>query len=603
MATARETPPLQLSRHVAVETPEHVIIELELAGLGSRFTAALYDLAIVGLLESLLFLVMAGVTSLGAPGATAWAVALTTLAAFAVFWGYFVLCEGLLRGQTPGKRRLGIRVIMDTGHPVTLAAAAVRNLLRIADAQPLFSYLLGGLFVFFHGQHKRLGDLVAGTIVVRDRPHETRLAITTAAEPAPGVPDETGAPELADDEYRLLEQFLQRRDTLEPLRRLRLATDLASRFAERHPRRPRDHERFLVELHEAERRRRAGRLALARGAGGGARGATSSAAGRFVARKQGAWEAYRNEAILAEGKGLRRLDGAALTRFAAQYREVAADLARARTYGVDPRVIAYLERVVSAGHNALYGLRGVRRVPLLRLLLRDLPVAVVDARAYVLAAFLLFAGPAAGGYLLVRERPAVAYRVLPAVIIERAESGVRHRGSGPGYAETPSTWLPIVATSIIANNVQVAFMAFAGGVLAGIGTVYALFFNGLLLGAIVGFYANLGIAGWILTFVAGHGVLEMTAIFIAGGAGLLVARAILAPGDLTRRDALVIQGGRAIRLVAASACLLLLAGTIEGFLSASDAAPAMKLAVSTASAGLLVLLALAGRRAAGETAA
>jgi uncharacterized membrane protein SpoIIM required for sporulation len=108
-------------------------------------------------------------------------------------------------------------------------------------------------------------------------------------------------------------------------------------------------------------------------------------------------------------------------------------------------------------------------------------------------------------------------------------------------------------------------------------------------------FANVGVAGWLLTFVAGHGVLELTAIFIAGGAGLLVARALIAPGDLARSDALVIAGREAMRLVGAATCLLLLAGTIEGLLSASDAPGTLKLAVSAASAMLLVLYLAAGR--------
>ena len=97
--------------------------------------------------------------------------------------------------------------------------------------------------------------------------------------------------------------------------------------------------------------------------------------------------------------------------------------------------------------------------------------------------------------------------------------------------------------------------------------------------------------------MAGHGVLELTAIFVAGGAGLLVGRALIAPGDLTRHDALVFYGRDAIRLVGASATLLVLAGLIEGFLSASDAPAAFKLGVSAASAGLVILYFAAGKRA------
>jgi uncharacterized membrane protein SpoIIM required for sporulation len=326
--------------------------------------------------------------------------------------------------------------------------------------------------------------------------------------------------------------------------------------------------------------------------------AASGTAERFVALKQGDWEAFRTRATVVETEGLRSLDGGDVIAFAAAYREVAADLARARTYGVDQRVLAYLERIVSAGHNALYGLRGVRRLPLARLLLHELPAAVYRARWYVLVAALLFFLPGIVGYALVRERPEIVHEILPDLMIARAEGGEYERAAGRGYAEAPSPYLPLVASSIITNNVQVAFGAFAFGVTAGLGTVIVLAFNGLFFGAVLGLFANYHLAGWILTFVAGHGVLELTAIFIAGGAGLLVGRALVAPGDLARRDALVVHGRLAIRLVGAATCMLILAGLIEGFLSASGSPPGIKLGVSAASAVLVGLYLAAGRSAA-----
>jgi uncharacterized membrane protein SpoIIM required for sporulation len=146
----------------------------------------------------------------------------------------------------------------------------------------------------------------------------------------------------------------------------------------------------------------------------------------------------------------------------------------------------------------------------------------------------------------------------------------------------------------------VAVAAFGFGITAGIGTVWVLFFNGLNIGAVIALFRNYGLAGWLLTFMAGHGVLELTAIFISGAAGLRIARALVAPGDVLRRDALVIAGREAVLLVSAAALLLLLAGTIEGLLSASDAGAPIKLGVSAASVVLLVLLGVLSKRAASE---
>lgn len=580
--------PARLARRVEVETPEQVTIGFEIAGVGSRALAAVYDLL---LLAGLLVLMAIGGRFLSL--LSGWSAAAFTLAAFVVGWGYFALFEGLWGGRTPGKRSTGIRVILETGHPITLQAALVRNLVRIVDLQPGVSGLVGLLFVALHPKGKRLGDIVAGTIVVRDE--------ASALSPI-GVPIDAGitepaavAPEarLEDEEYRLLDQFLRRAAQLPTDVRRRYQNDLASRFAQRFGEWPANHPRFLSEVYAAERTARQAPGAGRRDAAGRRR---LRVADRFVALRQAAWEAFRTRAVELERTGVAHLAGDEVLAFAGEYRAVAADLARASTYGVDQRTVAHLERIVTTGHNALYGMHRVRRLPARRLFLGVLPAAVVRQRRAVVTAALLFLIPAAIGFGLLRERPAVALEVLPETVLARAVAGAARQAEGVGYAETPSPYLPLVASSVITNNVQVAFGVFAFGITAGIGTVLLLVFNGLFFGAVVGHFANVGVAGWLLTFVAGHGVLELTAIFIAGAAGLLVARALIAPGDLARGDALVIAGREAMRLVGAATCLLVLAGTIEGLLSASDAPPALKLAVSAATVVLLALYLAAGKR-------
>jgi uncharacterized membrane protein SpoIIM required for sporulation/uncharacterized RDD family membrane protein YckC len=584
---------VELARRLSVETPEHVVLRIELAGVGSRIAAALYDgvaIFALTLLCTLAFSVLGAFTRwMGS-----WAGALLFLLWFAILWGYFTLFEALGGGRTPGKRRLGIRVVMDTGHPITLQAALIRNLIRLVDVQPFPTYAIALLFVSFRKDNKRLGDIVAGTIVVRDRPADLALAID---EEVDEVLD-PGPPLLDDDEFLLLDRLVTRLDDLEPEVRRKLARQMSERFAGRLPEAwtgPTRGESLLVALHRTDLQRRRAKVAARRTSEGVATGTSQ----RFVAQRQARWETFRQRALRFERDGLRRSTGQELLVFAADYRAVAADLARARTYGVDHRVLAYLERIVGAGHNALYGARGTRRPPLRRVLLRVLPGAAYRARLVVALACLLFLLPAVAGYVLVRERPEIVHEILPAEMIARAEEGEYRRAEGRGYAEAPSPYLPLVASTIITNNVQVAFGAFAFGVTAGIGTVVLLTFNGLFFGAVLGLFANYGLTSWILTFVAGHGVLEITAIFLAGAGGLLVGRAILAPGDLARRDALVVFGKEAIQLVALATILLLLAGTIEGLLSASSAPAVFKLGVSAASLVLLGLFYAAGRREAG----
>jgi uncharacterized membrane protein SpoIIM required for sporulation len=147
-----------------------------------------------------------------------------------------------------------------------------------------------------------------------------------------------------------------------------------------------------------------------------------------------------------------------------------------------------------------------------------------------------------------------------------------------------------MASRIISNNVQVTFGAFAAGITAGIGTLLILVLNGVSLGGVLGLYQSKGIIKLILAFVAPHGVLELTAVCIAGGAGFLLAAALLLPGRRTRRRALIENGRRAIRLVAAASVMLLVAGTLEGFVSPIPSwTLKAKLAVSGTTLVLLIL--------------
>ena len=568
-------------QHLEVETPEHVVLDYEIAGVGSRALAVLADWLLLSLL------LLAGSLTLGLwREVSGWLFALELLALYALVWGYFTGFEGLRRGQTPGKRWMGIRVIRDTGHAVSFGDAAARNLLLPVD---LFC-LIGVFLIAIHPRAKRLGDLLAGTVVVRDQP--ARLA---AGEPATGTPalDDAllGAPLLNDAEFRLLRELARRAPQLPVPVRDRLARELVARLALRFPERPADNLAFLARLLEEERARRQGKFgARSAGATGG------SVAERLVARKEGRWSEFQRLAERAARSGLDSLSAVELPDFAARYREVAADLARARTYGADAAVQARLERLVAAGHNALYREQRHTWRRFFHFIARECPAAVLASWRYVGLAFLAFALPALAGFVLLRERPALAPELLPDVMIERAEAGAERAAAGKGYVETAAAERPVVASSIITNNVQVAFSCFAGGIVFGVGSLVLLAFNGLELGAISGHFANVGLLRYLWTFVIGHGVLELFAIWVAGAAGFLLGRALIAPGELPRRDALVLAGRTAMRLLGAVIVLLAVAGTIEGFVSSGEGTFTQRLLVSAASALFLVLYLLNGLR-------
>lgn len=567
-------------QHLEVETPENVVLDFEIAGVGSRTFAAVIDFVVLGL-WMLGALILVNLLDLDNMLGT-WLRAMLIIALLLSYWAYFTFFEALRAGQTPGKRFSGIRVVRDTGHPVTLGAAGARGLLRAIDLFPPL-LLLDVLLIALHPRAKRLGDLVAGTIVVRDQPVESSIP-----EPVESV-EETGAPELEDGEFRILREYVERSPAFTPELRNRFAERLSERFTGRYPSRSPSAVAFLSELYQSELARRRSRFAVAR------RGA-SGVAERFVARKTNRWEEFRALADRAARNGLDSLDPGELPAFAARYREVAADLARARTYRAPASTRHQLERLVAAGHNALYRDERKTGARLWEIIMRECPAAVIQSRRYVLVATLTFALPAMAGYLLLRERPELAQEVLPDVMLRRAEAGVQRKAEGKGYYIARPEEQPGAATFIISNNVRVAFMCFAGGALLGVGSLVLLAFNGLSLGTTFGHFANLGLFGYIGTFVVGHGLLELFAICVAGASGFILGRSIIAPGELTRGEALVINGRIAVRMVGAVIVMLTLAGIIEGLASTGTEGLGYRLGLSGASLLALTLYLLNGAR-------
>jgi uncharacterized membrane protein SpoIIM required for sporulation/uncharacterized RDD family membrane protein YckC len=566
-------------QHLEIETPEHVVLDLEVAGIGSRALAALLDTLVllggsIGVVVLLSFLAGYGITF------GSWGTALLALGWFIAWTGYFILFEGFRQGQTPGKRFVGVRVVMDTGYPVTFGAAVARNLLRVADFLPP-PYLIGALLAAFHPRGKRLGDLVAGTIVARDRPSVAPLGRTVAATtlPPPSIP------ELSESEFALLARFAARQRELAPAARTRLAASLTARLASHSAAPDVPQVEHLLQLYARELARREGGLAV-----GGSGSAT-----RFVALKRERWEEFHRLAERAAREGLDSFTSRELPDFAARYREVAADLARARTYAADAGTLAHLERLVAAGHNALYREERNTWRRIWEVLAWECPAAVIQARGYVLIAFLTFAAPASAGFALLRDRPEAAAELLPDVMLRRAAAGAERKAAGRTYFDVSPQDRPLIASGIITNNVRVAIICFAGGIFLGVGALVLLAMNGLIIGASAGHFANIGLLDYLIAFIVGHGLLELFAIWVAGAAGFLLGRSIVAPGDLSRTDALVVNGRVAIRMVGATAVLLVISGMIEGFVSAGTGGLGLRVAVSGASLLFLAVYLFNGR--------
>ncbi|MDB4913000.1 MAG: protein of unknown function transrane [Gemmatimonadetes bacterium] len=582
---------------VDVETPELVVLTYSLAGVGARVLAGLTDLAICAgilvLLAIVVMLVTSGGVALSFDGSASWGMAVLVLAQFTIFWGYYVLFEGLMDGQTPGKRLHRLRVVREGGYSVTFGVSAARNLVRMLDMQPGFLYLVGLGSLLFTKRGRRLGDLVAGTIVVREEARPVAAAARQRKDDAgTSAPLQTA---LTEDEYTLLARFVERWNALDPLRRAALTAQLVKRFATALPDDGRPASQQLLELHDREHR--------ARTRGVASRGDTGAGRERqaLILAGTSRWNAFATTLAAAQKNGLKSLGENGVRDFVAEYRQLSSDLARLRTASAGRQLdeMFFLGRLVAGAHNLLYRERGLGFHGALRFLFTDVPREVRGSAAPIALAALLLFGPAVVAGIAVARTPGLAERMLPQGMLQRAEDGVRRAKSGEGYIDDPQLLRPVMASTIVTNNVQVTFAVFAGGITAGVLSVLMLVLNGVSIGSVMGLYASKGIARLLIAFVAPHGVLELFAICVAGGGGFLLAGGLLLPGSRTRGRALVENARRAVRLIAASTFLLIIAGTLEGFLSPIEWWPFEgKLAVSGVTLVFLVFYLRGGRTAA-----
>lgn len=247
------------SDKLIIDTPEQVHLEFVLAGIGSRFMAIFLDVLIEVVLYAVLILISLGLGFSGFFNAnrSIWWITLLTLVIFCINWGYYAIFEAIWKGQTPGKRWAGIRVIKDSGRPINAFEAISRNLIRAIDFFPGF-YGVGVVTMLLNSRNRRLGDYVAGTIVVHESSdRESSLFFNTPTRTDFTLHQAAG---LTLQEAELIETFLARRLEIPPeVRRFngqRITEMISARLNIPPESRPPDNETFL-ELMVREFRSRA----------------------------------------------------------------------------------------------------------------------------------------------------------------------------------------------------------------------------------------------------------------------------------------------------------------------------------------------------------
>ncbi len=251
------------------------------------------------------------------------------------------------------------------------------------------------------------------------------------------------------------------------------------------------------------------------------------------------------------------------------YRAATSDLAVAQRDFPGHRSTAFLNQLVARAHAQLYRGEPLSLKRLWHFVAAGFPQACREAWPFILTAGLLLFVPAILSGISTDLEPASAKWLLPPEFAPRIDDIQRQ----DLWVHIPVNERPYASSFIMRNNIQVSIMAFGGGMLAGTFTVWAMVENGLILGSIMGLTMHYGVGLEMWTFVIGHGVIELTVICMAGGSGLMLGWAILQPGLLRRRDALALTGRRAVKIVIGCVPLLVVAGTIEGFISPAENIP------------------------------
>jgi uncharacterized membrane protein SpoIIM required for sporulation len=311
---------------------------------------------------------------------------------------------------------------------------------------------------------------------------------------------------------------------------------------------------------------------------------------RFIARRREGWlELDKRLAHTSAGGRIRTASTRDLERLGSLYRRAALDLALARRDYPDEPVTQYLNDLVARAHPVLYRGEPVRAGAIASYMRFGIPRAFRRASGYVLASLALTLAGALAGYAAVVLRPDLSSSLAPQnSLFDRMARGEVPVGTDVGLA---------TAVGIILNNMRVAVVVFAGGILLGIPTALLLMFNGWTVGTLAAVEHRDGLDVTFWSFIAPHGIIELSIFVFAGATGLMLADALLRPGLLRRFDALVAVIPTALYLALGLACLLISCGLIEGLFSPTGAPEVLKYAVGAAGGiALYSWLLLTGRQ-------
>jgi uncharacterized membrane protein SpoIIM required for sporulation len=285
-------------------------------------------------------------------------------------------------------------------------------------------------------------------------------------------------------------------------------------------------------------------------------------------------------------------------RLAALYRRACEHLALARARSYPAYLVDRLERMTSTGHQLIYHRREFGLGWFKQFVAVEFPRAVHAHRRYVFAALLTFLLPTLIVGLLVYRWPELILSVVSSETAASFQDMYSPSAASIGRVRDASTdW--VMFGFYIRNNISVAFQCFAGGLFAGLGTLFFLAYNGIFSGALAGYLTDRGLASTFYSFIVTHSAFELTAIVLAGAAGLRIGHSLVAPGRLARRESLIVATRDVSAIIYGVVGLLVIAAVIEAFWSSSRWLPhVVKYSVAAACwTAVIGYLTLQGRRA------
>jgi len=278
---------------------------------------------------------------------------------------------------------------------------------------------------------------------------------------------------------------------------------------------------------------------------------------KFISKNISKWQKLESFNETLNKRGLTGLSGSEIKEFIGLYRNLSHHLSYARTFFPDSNIVSYLNQLIGTSHNYIFVREDKGLTHFKHYVTDGLPLALKTFHRFILASFLVFMAGAVLAFVLTLLDPVYGNFFFPGV-------NVSDLNLEPTNDEA---WAyPLFSSFIMTNNIRVSFFAFALGVSAGIGTIYVLFYNGLVLGALAGVVAaGGGSLAMFFAMILPHGFIELMAIFISGGAGLMIGRGMLIPGGLSRKDSALKAAKEAAYFIPGVVIMLVVAGLIEGF--------------------------------------